>query len=63
MGGGDVIRQCIDARLVEEVRMHLAPVVLGAGTPLFAGSGRHRLVQRSVLVSPTATHLTYDLSH
>lgn len=61
MGGGDVIRQCIDEGLVDEVRIHLAPVVLGAGTPLFVGSGRHQLVQRSVRVSPTATHLTYDV--
>ena len=62
MGGGDVIRQCVDDGLVDEIHIHLAPIVLGAGTPLFAGSGRHQLVQRSVQVSPTATHVTYELS-
>ena len=59
MGGGDVVRQFVDAGLVDELRIHLAPIILGAGTPLFAGSGRHTLVQQSVRASPTAVHLTY----
>lgn len=61
MGGGNVIRQCLDAGLVDELRIHLAPIVLGDGTPLFAGSDRHSLVQRSVRVSRNATHLVYDV--
>ena len=63
MGGGDVIRQCLDAGLVDELRIHLAPVVLSAGTPLFAGIRRHELVQRSVRVSTNATHLVYEVRH
>ena len=61
MGGGDVIRQCLDAGLVDELRIHLSPIVLGAGTPLFAGIGRHEFEQRSVRVSTNATHFVYDL--
>jgi dihydrofolate reductase len=61
MGGGDVVRQCVDARLIDELKIHLAPIVLGAGTPLFVGSGRRELVQRSVRVTTNATHLTYEL--
>lgn len=61
MGGGDVIYQCIEAGLLDELRIHLAPIVLGAGTPLFTGKGRHELVQRDVTVSSTATHLTYSI--
>jgi dihydrofolate reductase len=61
MGGAEVIRQALDAGLVEELRIHLAPVLLGGGTPLFRASVGRRLVQRSVQVSTTATHLTYDL--
>jgi dihydrofolate reductase len=61
MGGGDVIRQCLDAGLVDELHIHLSPIVLGGGTPLFAGSGRHELVQRSVRVSTNATHLVYEV--
>ena len=61
MGGGDVIRQCLDAGVVDELRIHLAPIVLGGGTPLFADIGRHEMVQRSVRVSTNATHLVYDV--
>jgi hypothetical protein len=38
-----------------------SPIVLGAGTPLFDGSARHQLVQRSVRVSTNATHLVHDV--
>jgi dihydrofolate reductase len=61
MGGGDVVRQSVDAGLVDELHIHLAPVLLGAGTPLFSGGAHRQLVQRSVRVSRTATHLTYTL--
>ncbi|MFG1959152.1 hypothetical protein [Nonomuraea sp. NPDC049028] len=38
-----------------------APVVLGAGTPLFTGAAPRTLVRRSVTPTSTATHLTYDI--
>jgi len=41
--------------------LHLAPVVLGAGTPLFTGGAARTLVQRRVTPTSTATHLTYDV--
>ena len=41
---------------------HLAPIVLGAGTPVFTGGAPRTLVQRSVISTSTATHLTYDVS-
>ncbi len=62
MGGANVIRQCVVAGLADELRIHLAPVVLGAGTPLFAGGERRQLVQRSVRASSSATHLTYGVT-
>ncbi len=61
MGGGDVVSQSVIARLVQELRIHLAPIVLGTGTPLFKGGATVGLVQSSVRVSPRATHLTYRL--
>lgn len=61
MGGGSVIAQCLQAGLVDELRLHLAPIVLGAGTALFDHVGRHELVQRSVEVSPYATHVSYEV--
>ncbi|MFF6776573.1 dihydrofolate reductase family protein [Streptomyces sp. NPDC012637] len=61
MGGGATIRSALDAGLVDVLTLHLAPVVLGAGTPLFTGGAPHTLVQRSVTSTSTATHLTYDV--
>ena len=62
MGGADVVRQSIDQALVDEVRIHLAPILLGGGTSLFPGTRPRGLVQLAVRVSPQATHLTYGLS-
>jgi dihydrofolate reductase len=63
MGGGDVVRQCVDEGLADELRIHLAPIVLGGGTSLFTGSRRRPLRQRRARVSSTATHLVYALEH
>lgn len=61
MGGGATIGSALAAGLVDELTLHLAPVVLGAGTPLFTGGTPCTLVQRSVTSTSTATHLTYDI--
>ncbi|NJP31922.1 dihydrofolate reductase family protein [Micromonospora thermarum] len=63
--GGDRLgarRSALDAGLVDALTLHLAPVVLGAGTPLSTGGAPRTLVQRSVISTSTATHLTYDVS-
>ena len=61
MGGGALIGSCLRDGLLDELRLHLSPEVLGAGTPLFDGVGRHRLSQTSVQASPVCTHLTYRI--
>ncbi|QDB79902.1 dihydrofolate reductase [Georgenia sp. 311] len=61
MGGGATIGSALAAGLVEVLSVHLAPVVLGAGTPLFTGGFSGTLVQRSVTATSTATHLVYDV--
>jgi dihydrofolate reductase len=63
MGGADLVGQCLDRCLIEELRLHLSPIVLGGGSALFAGRPqvRRQLRQTLVRVSPYATHLTYQL--
>ena len=61
IGGGEIVRKSVDAGLVDELVLHLSPVVLGAGTPLFVDATRRELVQREVRPSRTAVHLTYDV--
>jgi dihydrofolate reductase len=40
MGGADVIRQALDAGLVDELTIIVAPVILGGGKRLFEGFAR-----------------------
>ena len=62
MGGGNVIAQAVDLGLVDELLVHVSPMVMGAGTPLWANVSRRQLRQAAVVVSPFATHITYDLA-
>jgi dihydrofolate reductase len=61
MGGAEVVRRCVELGLADELRIHLAPVVLGSGTPLFKDGPSRQLVQRSVRSSRQATHITYEV--
>jgi dihydrofolate reductase len=61
MGGADVIDQSLAAGLVDVLRIHLSPVILGGGTRLFELVGPTTLVQQEVTESPRATHLTYQV--
>ena len=61
MGGANVIDQSVAAGLVDELRIHLSPLILGGGTRLFDRLGPTRLRQREVTQSPRATHLTYEV--
>jgi dihydrofolate reductase len=62
MGGANVVDQSLALERVDELRLHLSPVVLGGGTRLFELVGPTRLVQREVTESPRATHLTYEVA-
>jgi len=56
--GGQLLR----AGLVDEVRIHLVPVLLGAGTRLLDDTGGHiRLQPTSVVQESKATHLRYTV--
>ncbi|MBT2230600.1 dihydrofolate reductase family protein [Nonomuraea sp. NEAU-A123] len=62
-GGADVGRQFLRAGLVDDLQIHLAPVLLGAGIRLFEiGSEQVRLRRTRVLESPFATHLRFEVA-
>jgi dihydrofolate reductase len=61
-GGADVIQQTLDAGLLDELQIHLAPVLLGGGVRLFnENDGRaQRLEQTDLGESPTGVvHLRF----
>jgi dihydrofolate reductase len=60
MGGGDVIGQAVELGLVDELHLHLAPMLLGGGTPLFRHGTPRTYHQREVRASTNAVHLTYE---
>ena len=60
MGGGDIIGQALESGLVDEFRVHLAPMVLGGGTPMFRPGTRQLYRQREVRPSSNAVHIAYE---
>jgi dihydrofolate reductase len=60
-GGASVIQQALAAGLVDELRLHVAPVLLGGGTKLFENLEPAQLAAPEVISSPKVTHLTYRL--
>lgn len=58
--GAEVSQQYLRAGLVDELDLHIAPLLLGAGRPLFAHLGGPVTLERlHVLPTPAATHLRY----
>lgn len=60
MGGGDGIGQALEQGLVDRFRVHLAPMVLGDGTPLFRPGTRQKYRQADVRPSTNAVHIVYE---
>ena len=62
-GGANVILQYLNAGLVDEFDIALAPVVFGTGVRLFDGINRRKVVLDVVAAvhSPFATHLRYNV--
>jgi dihydrofolate reductase len=59
-GGADVINQYLAAGLVDEIELHVVPLLLGAGARLFDAVGPdRRLEQVRALEAPGVAHLTY----
>lgn len=63
MGGADIGRQYIAAGLVDEIQIHLAPVLLGSGTSMFDGLGEGHLQLETIetIETPAAVHLRFRI--
>lgn len=48
--GASLSRQCLNARLLDEIVLHLAPVLLGGGVRLFGDGGDERVELKRVSV-------------
>ena len=62
-GGADVAQQFLRAGLVDEMQLHVAPVLLGGGRRLFENlEGANLELERTrVVAAPGVTHLTYRI--
>jgi dihydrofolate reductase len=60
-GGANTVRQFLEAGLLDELQIHLAPVLLGDGVRLFdhVDPERIELEPTRVIDSPRVTHLRY----
>ena len=58
-GGATTINQYLAAGLVDELRLHIVPLTLGAGTRLFDGVPPLKLEQVKSRAASSVTHVTY----
>ena len=62
-GGAQTVQQFLSAGLIDELRLHIAPVVLGAGERLFDGVANLTLEPTEVRGSSLVTHVRYRVFH
>jgi dihydrofolate reductase len=62
-GGADVVQQYLNAGLLDELQIHVAPIILGDGTRLLDNldAGAIELRATRVRSSPYVTHLKYEV--
>jgi dihydrofolate reductase len=58
-GGASTVNQYLAAGLLDELFLHIAPIVLGGGARLLVGVGDPKLEPVEVVASPAVTHIRY----
>ena len=61
-GGASTVRQFIRAGALDELYLHIVPIVLGAGERLLADVGDPVLEPVQVIASPAVTHVKYRIA-
>jgi dihydrofolate reductase len=61
--GASIPQQCLRAGLLDEIQIHLVPVLLGAGVRLFDHLGTDKIELKTIRVvdGPGVTHLRYSV--
>ena len=61
LGGANIAQQCLGSGLLDEMQIHLVPVLLGDGLRLFdhIGVGQIELVRTRAIDSPGVSHLRF----
>jgi dihydrofolate reductase len=62
-GGASAVQQYLAAGLLDELYLHITPVVLGAGERLLDNVGDPTLEPVQVVASPGVTHIKYRVAH
>jgi dihydrofolate reductase len=58
-GGAEAVQQYLAAGLLDELYLHIAPVILGGGARLLENVGDPKLEPVKVVASPAVTHVKY----
>jgi dihydrofolate reductase len=61
-GGASAVRQYLGAGMLDELFLHIVPVILGAGERLLEDVGQPTLEPVGVVASPAVTHVKYRVS-
>jgi dihydrofolate reductase len=62
VGGATVIQQFLAAGLLDELQLHIVPILLGSGERLLVACGDPELEPVDVVASPAVTHVTYRVA-
>jgi dihydrofolate reductase len=60
-GGASAVQQCLAAGMLDELFIHIVPIILGAGERLFEDVGHPTLEPVNVVASPAVTHVRYRI--
>ena len=61
-GGASMVQQYLAAGLLDEIHLHIVPVLLGSGERLLENVGDPKLEPVEVVASPAVTHVRYRIT-
>jgi dihydrofolate reductase len=59
-GGANTVQQFLKAGLLDELQLHIVPIILGGGTSMFGALGEYMQLNKiNVTDEPDVTHFTF----